>query len=68
MTNNIITLRAYDIELRLKLRSINMNCKIFFKFQIRKLIITSQLQKQTCRKADSVKLWSQKLQYEVERY
>ena len=43
MTNNIITLRAYDIELRLKLRSINMNCKIFFKFQIRKLIITSQL-------------------------
>ena len=42
MTTNIITLRAYDIELRLKLRSINRNCKIFFKFQIRKLIITSQ--------------------------
>ena len=38
---NIIRIRAYDIELRLKLRSINMNCKVFFKFQIRKLIITS---------------------------
>ena len=27
---NIIRIRAYDKELRLKLRSINMNCKIFF--------------------------------------
>ena len=41
-TANIIKIRAYDKELRLKLRSINVNCKIFFKFPIRKLIITSQ--------------------------
>ena len=41
-TTNIIKIRAYDKELRLKLRSINMNCKIFLKFQTRKLIITSQ--------------------------
>ena len=41
-TTNIIRIRAYDKELRLKLRSINMNCRIFLKFQIRKLIITSQ--------------------------
>ena len=31
-----------DKELRLKLRSINMNRKIFIVFKIRKLIITSQ--------------------------
>ena len=43
MTTSIITLRAYDIELRLKLRSINMSCKFFLKFQIRKLIIALQL-------------------------
>ena len=29
-TTNIIRIRAYDKELRLKLRSINMSCKIFF--------------------------------------
>ena len=29
-TTYIIRIRAYDKELRLKLRSINMNCKIFF--------------------------------------
>ena len=55
-TTNIIRIRAYDKELRLKLRSININCEIFLKFQIQKLIITSQQQKQTCRKADSVKI------------
>ena len=65
-TTNIIRIRAYDKEPRLKLRSINMKCKIFFfNLKSESELLHHYNKNKLVEKRIVLKFWSKKLQYKL---